>query len=294
LVAVSKENPGYLGRYRLLNVVNTGQTSQMWQAFHDGQNCFFAIKTLLDKFRRDREQVWYLKWEYAVGAKLEHDRVIRVHEYNVDRGTPYLAMEWFAAPNMKKRIQAGLESYGYLVPKMALQATEALAYFSSQGWVHRDVKPDNFLVSDDGDVKLIDFALAKPIKRGLAKLFTVRSKVQGTRSYMSPEQIRGLALDDRADLYSLACTLFELVSGKPPYTGTSQTDLLMKHLKAAPPSLEAANRNVTPEFAQLIRKAMSKKLSARHKSVTEFFEELQGVRILKRTPDPPQQVKKGD
>ena len=291
---MSKENPGYLGRYRLLNVVNTGQTSQMWQAYHDGTHQFFAVKTLLDKFRRAREQVWYLKWEYAVGAKLEHDRVIRVHEYNVDRGTPYLAMEWFAAPNMKKRIQAGLESYGYLVPKMALQATEALAYFSSQGWVHRDVKPDNFLVSDDGDVKLIDFALAKPIKRGLAKLFTVRSKVQGTRSYMSPEQIRGLALDDRADLYSLACTLFELVSGKPPYTGTSQTDLLMKHLKAAPPSLEAANRNVTPEFAQLIRKAMSKKLSARHKSVTEFFEELQGVRILKRTPDPPQQVKKGD
>ena len=289
---MSSEAPGYLGPYRLLNVVNTGQTTQMWQAYHDGLQRFFAVKTLLDRFRRSREQVGYLKWEYAVGLKLRHERIIQVHEYNTDRGAAYLAMEWFSAPNMKQRMRQGVDNIAHLIPKIVIQSTEALAYFNGCGWVHRDIKPDNFLVDDDGAVKLIDFALARRRKGILSKLFAPKTKVQGTKSYMSPEQIRGGALDDRADLYSLGCTLFELVAGRPPYTGASANDLLMKHLKAAPPSLESANRNATPEFAQLIRRTMAKKPSARPKSVGEFLTEVRAIRIFRRDPQPPQEVKK--
>jgi serine/threonine protein kinase len=289
---VSKASPGYLGSYRLLNVVNTGQTSQMWQAYHDGQQKFFAVKTLLEQFRRNREQIGYLKREYAVAGKIDHPRIIRVHEYGVDRGIQFLALEWFAAPNMKQRLRLGLNTYAHLIPKIVLQATEALAYLNGLGWVHRDIKPDNFLVDDNGEVKLIDFALAQRSKGVLAKLFARRAKVQGTCSYISPEQIRGKALDDRADLYSLACTLFEVVSGRLPYTGTNTNDLLTRHLRAAVPSLEAANRDVTPEFAQLIRRAMSKKPSARFKSVGEFYEELCKIKVFRRDPSPPEEVKK--
>ena len=289
---MSKATLGYLGPYRLLNPVNTGQTSQMWQAYHDGLQQFFAIKTLLDKFRKDREQVAYLKQEYAVGSKLHHERIIRFQEYGVDRGTPYLAMEWFSAPNMKNWIRQGIDTYAHLVPTIVLQASEALAYLNGLGWVHRDIKPDNFLVSDSGDLKMIDFALAQRNKGFLGKLIASKSKIQGTRSYMSPEQIRGEALDIRADLYSFGCTLFELVGGKPPYTGTNANDLLMKHLKAAPPALEAVNRNVTPEFAQLIRRTMAKEPAGRPKSTADFLAELRGIRVFRRDPTPPQEGKK--
>lgn len=284
------EAPGYIGPYRLLNVVNTGQTSQIWQAIHDGKGQFFGLKVPLDKFRRDREQVGYLRWEYAVGCKLDHPCIIRVVEYGVDRGTPFLAMEWFSAPNMKNRLRQGVEKIAHLIPKIVLQATEALAYFNNQGWVHRDVKPDNFLVGDNGDVKLIDFALAQRCRRGLTKLFAARSKlVQGTRSYMSPEQIRGKVLDDRADLYSLACTLFELVGGRPPFTGTTSNELLNKHLKSAAPPLDAVDKNVTPQFAQLLKRAMAKRPSERHKTVDDFLTELRMVKIFRQTPRPPQE-----
>jgi serine/threonine protein kinase len=289
---VSKATPSYLGSYRLLNVVNTGQTSQMWQAYHDGLQQFFAIKMLLEKYRKDREQIAYLKQEYAVGSKVVHERIIRVQEYSVERGIPFLALEWFSAPNMKVRVRQGLEAIGYMVPSIALGATEGLAHLGSQGWVHRDIKPDNFLVADDGAVKLIDFSLAVRCKGAWGKLLASKTKVQGTRSYMSPEQIRGGALDLRADVYSLACTLFELTSGRLPYTGTTTNDLLMKHLKATPPPLEAANPNVTPEFAQLIRRAMAKEPSARPKSAADFLIELRGIRVFRRDPPPPQETKK--
>lgn len=280
--------PGYIGPYRLLNVVHTGQTSQIWQAFHDGDQKIYGIKTLQGKFRRDREQLGYLRWEAAVGQKMVHERIVQIYLYASDRGNRYLAMEWFPAPNMKRRILAGIERIAHLVPKIIEQAAEGLAYFNQMGWVHRDVKPDNFLVTNDGQVKLIDFALAQRIKTGLSRLLAPRTKVQGTRSYMAPEQIRGVAQDIRTDVYGFGCTIHELLSGKPPYTGVSADELLRKHLKASPPSLEAFDRNVTPEFASLVRRSLSKEPSKRPQSMDDFLLEFRGIRVYKRAPRAPQ------
>jgi serine/threonine protein kinase len=290
---VTSATPGYLGPYRLLNVVHTGQTSQIWQAYHDGQQQRFGVKTLLDKFRKDREYARYLRWEYEVGQKVAHERIVQITEYGVDRGSPYLAMEWFPAPNMKQKIQNEGDKIAYLVPKIIEQAAEALRHFNDQGWVHRDVKPDNFLVGDDGQVKLIDFALARRATRGLTRLLGPKPPVQGTRSYMSPEQIRGIPVDQRADVYGFGCTVFELVAGKPPYTGTSADELLMKHLRAPPPSLEAAARNVTPEFALLVRRMLAKDPAARPQSVGDFIVEFRAQRIYKIPPRPPERVSSG-
>jgi serine/threonine protein kinase len=286
---VVRSVPGYLGPYRLLNVVHTGHASQIWQAYDDAQSRVVGVKTLLNLAETDRDEVRFLRQEYTVGHGIQHPRIIEMYAFDWDRGQPYLAMEWFAAPNMKQRMQQGMDKIAPLTPKIIEQAAEALAYFNRMGWVHRDIKPDNFLVTDEGEVKLIDFALAKRRRKGLAKWLTGRTRIQqGTKSYMSPEQIRGLPLDERSDLYSFACTLHELLSGKPPFTGTSVNDLLTKHLKTSPPSLEGANPNVTAVFAQLLRRSMAKNASARPESVDDFLREFRTMRVFRTTPKTPE------
>jgi len=279
---VTKAVPGYLGPYRLLNVVHSGPSTQIWRAFHDELKCLFAVKTLLEDYRQERHYVGYLRWEYKVGSRLACERIIRIREFASDHKVPYLAMEWFAGTTIKRRLRQGPEAVAALAPKIVEQAAEALAYFNGGGWIHCDVKPENFLVDDSGEVKMIDFALARRSPRLLGRLLASRSKVQGTKSYMSPEQIRGQPLDQRADLYSLACTFYELLAGRPPFTAPSAKELLSKHLKTPPPPLEAANRSVTPEFAQLIRWAMAKSPAERPRSTQEFYERVRGTPVFRR------------
>lgn len=286
---MNKKSPSHLGSYRLTKLVHDGEASQVWRAYHDGSQQFVGIKTLTEKYKRDRQRIRDLKWEHTIGAKLIHPSIIRIHEFGVDRGTPFLAMEWCASPNMKKRIHQGIDRIAHLLPKIIIQAAEALAYFNEQGWIHRDVKPDNYLIDDEGDVKLLDFALARRKRGFFGRLLSQRSKVQGTRSYMSPEQIRSFALDERADLYSFGCTIFHLVSGNPPFTGGNTNELLKKHLTARPPSLEVANPDVTPAFSGLIRATLAKKASDRPASVRSFLNQLQQVPLFQNTPKPPDQ-----
>lgn len=277
----------HLGPYRLLNIVKTGQTSQVWAVMDDRDKRRLAIKILLSEYRKDREHLGYLKQEALVGKTLDHPCVIKIFEFGVDHKIPYLVMEYFPAPNMKEVIQQVRGQVAYLMPKIIDGAAEGLAYFNQQGWIHRDVKPDNFLIIQEGDVKLIDFALAQRKKGMLGRLFGGRSKVQGTRSYMSPEQIRGEPLDERADVYSFGCTIFHLLAGRPPYTGANSNDLLNKHLRAQIPNLEAQDRNITPAFSELIRTTMSKDPKGRPDSMSKFLGEYRGLQLFKKPPSPP-------
>jgi serine/threonine protein kinase len=285
---VARGAPGNLGPYRLLNVVHTGHGSQIWQAYDDVKQCIVGVKTLRQLDRIDRQQVQFLRQEFLVGRAVHHPLVIEIYSFDWDRGQPYIAMEWFSAPNMKQRLLQGFDKFAPLMPKVVEQAAEALGHFHRAGWIHRDIKPDNFLVADDGQVKLIDFALAKRRRGGLARWFSPRTRLQqGTKSYMSPEQIRGLPLDQRSDLYSFACTLHELLSGKPPFTGANVNDLFMKHLRSQPPSLEVLNPNVVPAFAQLLRRSMAKDPRARPKSLDDFLTEFRIMRVFRSNPVAP-------
>jgi len=265
----------------------TGQTSQVWEAIHDATRKRYALKMLLSDFRRDREQIGYLKHEWEVGSKLGHPNVINLVDFSTKAETPFLVMEFFPWPNIKQYINQGVDRFAYMAPKIIELAATGLAYFSNEGWIHRDIKPDNYLMTDEGDIRLIDFALGIRPKRGLAKMFASKGKIQGTRSYMSPEQIRGQPLDQRADVYSFGCTAYEIVTGKRPYTGTSANDLLMKHLKAAPPPADAANRNITPEFSQLIQRTLTKNPDGRPESMTQFLREFKAIRVFQEPPRPP-------
>ncbi len=276
-----------LGPYRLLNIVKTGQTSQVWAVINDLNQDRMALKILLSEFRKDREHLAYLRHEFTVGKGMDHKRVMHITDHMVVGGIPFLAMEFFPYPNMKDVINQVRDHVGHLMPRMIEQAAEGLAYFNSQGWIHRDVKPDNFLVTDNGDIKLIDFALAQKQSSAISRLFAPKTKVQGTRSYMSPEQIRGRPLTPASDVYSFACTIYHLVGGVLPFTGTTSNELLNKHLKTPAPSIEAANRNTTPEFSELIRLSMSKRPENRPKSLADFLKEFKAIKVFKRPPQPP-------
>jgi len=284
---VAKAGLGYLGPYRLLKVIHSSQAGKVWQAYHDGQQKRFAIKTLEEKYYRDKEQLSLLKQEFAVGSKLEHPKIINIHALDNERGCPYLVMEWYPAPNLKSWVTSALERIAHRTTKIIDQSAEALGYLNSQGWVHRDIKPENFLVSKEGDVKLIDFGLAQRSRGGLGRLFARKSKVQGTRTYMSPEQIRGAALDIRADVYSFGCVVHELVNGKPPFTGTSTNELLNKHLKTPPPALDKLDDNIIPEFAKLVRRCLAKDPAERPDSVNDFRIQFRGMRVFRVDPRPP-------
>lgn len=275
-----------LGPYRLLNVVNAGQSSRLWQAYNDETREYVALKTLLDKFARNKSQIDILRWEYEVSSKLSDPLLIAIREFGIDRSskTPYLAMEWFPAPNIKMLINRGYAEYASHMEYILSGMLGSLMYLHEQGWVHRDIKPDNFLFHPEQGFKLIDFALAKRLPSGIGKIFAMKLKTQGTASYMSPEQIRGQAPDVRSDIYSLGCTFFELLTTKLPYSANSMNELLQKHIGGPIPSITARNKNLTPEVGNLMKLMLAKKADDRPKSIKELVGMLGGIRLFKKEP----------
>ncbi len=265
-------------------MIRAGKTCEVWEAINDAKGERLALKLLAGEHAADREEVAFLKHESQVTKGMDHPNVIKIYDFVASREYAYLVMELFAAPNLKQLINQGIESLQPLAPVIIRAAGKGLAYLHSQGWVHRDVKPDNFLVKPSGEVRLVDFALAVRRKGGLSRLFSPKTKIQGTRSYMSPEQIRGQPLDERADLYSFGCMIYELLGGKPPYTGSTTNQLLNKHLKSAVPPLGASNRNVHDDFAQLVRRLLAKKREERPDSMTDFLRDMLAVDVFKVPP----------
>lgn len=272
----------YIGPYRRLKRIRDGATCQIWEVIRDGDSKRLAAKLLQPEHAKKTEEIALLKHEFEVAQKFKHPNVIEIYEFNKDGDIAYLILELSQYKNLKLLLrEGGLEPLVPVIPKIVELAAEGLNYVHSQGWVHRDIKPDNYLVSEEGDVKLIDFAIAIRPPKGLAKLFSGRSKIAGTRSYMSPEQIRGEAIDFRSDIYSFGCMLYELVTGKVPYTGVSAEDLLGKHLRAPVPNPHAINSQLTPEFNSLVMRAMAKSRDDRPSSMDEFLKIFRTMRVFK-------------
>ena len=276
---------GYIGPFRLLEVVNRGQSCALWRAYDDEKREYIGIKTLLDSTAKQRSQVQLLEHEYKVASKFSHPNLIHIFHHDWHNRIPYIGMEWFSAINLKMWINRGYGTYCEHIPQIFLQATKALAYQHEQGWVHFDVKPDNFLFDPDTvTIKMIDFALARKITANFMKWFTLKGSIKGTASYMSPEQIRRLPANPHADIYSLGCTFYELLTTRLVFTGDTLSDLLNKHLSNLPPPVAQRNKNVTPEFAELLRMMLAKKTQDRPKDTNELLRILQKTRIFRRPP----------
>ena len=274
--------PEQLGPLKLVQQIGLGKHCQVWEAVDAKSRKQVAIKVIVPDMATDAGQRKLLEHELKVAKSLDHPTVIKIDRLSEEGGLPHLVMEYFPAANLKKQIAAGVEP---LVPKLQRIVTEtalALDHMHSRGWVHRDVKPDNVLAAADGQVKLIDLAIAAKASGFLGKLLGSKTLAQGSPSYMSPEQIRGEALDARSDIYSFGCVIFELISGRPPYTGADTNDLLNKHVSATVPAVDAFNKNATTACGKFLRQMLAKKPAERPASMKEVLQQLRAIRLVER------------
>jgi serine/threonine protein kinase len=269
--------------YRLAKHMATGQSSQVWEVVELSSHRHFAMKLLLPEKVDSPEHRRTLFHEAEVAQKLTHQNIIKIVKVIRDPKTPCFVMEFFPAGSLKARLIAKQSQFlREKLPDLLKQAATALAFTNAKGWVHRDVKPDNFLANSAGELRLIDFALATRIQKPslLGSLFGKKQKTMGTRSYMSPEQIRGQALDGRADVYSFGATCYELVTGRPPFRAATAQDLLNKHIHEKPISPQNYNPEVTEEFARLVLQMLGKKREDRPRDFHEILMALRGLRVF--------------
>jgi serine/threonine protein kinase len=273
-------SPDVIGGYKIQKAMATGHTSQVYEVVEQASGRHFAMKVLLPEKIKDPVHRHLLFHEAEVGIKLAHPNIIKIIKLVKDPRNPYFVMEFFPAGNLEFRIQNKkwdfIKEFGHSILK---QAATALAYMNASGWVHRDIKPANIMVNSAGEVRLIDFALAQRISRG--GLFKRKGQAAGTRSYMSPEQIRGQALDGRADIYSYGVSAYELATGRPPFRANTPMDLLRKHLTEKPDSPQVHNPDVTDEFAELVLRMLAKKKQDRPKDFHEVLMKLRTIKIFK-------------
>jgi serine/threonine-protein kinase len=277
----------FVGPYRMYHLIRAGALFEIWAVRPVAENTAYAMKWLPPGERHARSSAAELRHEFAVGKTLDHPAIIKTYDYGTGKDGTYLIMELFKTPNLKQQIHEGVQKLHWRLEVILDQAAASLDHMHEKGWVHRDVKPDNFLVAENNDVRLIDFNLSRKIKKGLGKMFGNKMTVQGTYSYMPPEQIRGQACDARTDVYSFGCMVYELISGKMPFTGTSPSELLNKHLRSKPSPLGMLEKNVQPEFAELVHRMLAKDPKDRPETLREFRRELKAGRCFHIKPQPP-------
>ena len=225
-----------IGGYRYIRTIHPGATSVVMEVLQEGTQRRFALKQLLASRAEDRDEYKAFMHEAKLGMELRHPNLIRVYEFVKDPIQPYFVMELFTGYHLKMPIA---RPSIYPMPKTQLhriieQAGSALAYMHDRGWVHRDVKPENILFNKSGEVRVIDYALARRMATGLLKMFEGKIPRQGTKTYMSPEQIRCQSPAPAADIYSFGITCYELACGRPPFRANSSQELLEKHLSERP------------------------------------------------------------
>lgn len=274
--------PEQIGPLKLVQQLGMGRHCQIWEARDGAAAKPVAVKVVVPDMAADPLQRKLLAHEFKVLKSLDHPTIIRAERQVEEGGLPLLVMELFPHANLKKQIAAGVEQLAPRLQRIVTEMALALDHVHARGWVHRDVKPDNVLAAPDGQVKLIDLAIATKSSGFLGKLLGGGTQAQGSPSYMPPEQIRGQSLDARSDIYSFGCVLFELLAGRPPYAAPTANELLNMHVSAPVPSINAFNRNATTSVSEFLRRLLAKKPSARPGSMKEVLKQLRSIRLLEK------------
>jgi serine/threonine protein kinase len=269
--------PAQLGSLKLVRQLGVGKHCQIWEAIDGVASTPVAVKVVDPEMAQDVGQRRLLAHEFKVATGLAHPGLVRIDRFRDEAGLPLLVMELFPHDNLKRQVAAGVEQLAPRLQRIAMETAMALDHMHGRGWVHRDVKPDNILAAADGKVKVIDLAIASR-RPGLLGALWGGQQAQGSPSYMAPEQIRGGRVDPRADIYSLGCTFYELVTGEVPYSAVTTNDLLNKHISAPVPSVTLHKPSFPTAAARLISRMMAKRPADRPGSMQDVIAEVRTFR----------------
>jgi len=272
-----------ISHYRILNKLGAGGMGEVYLAEDTKLERKVAIKCLPPKSLADEKARKRLIREAQLAAKLDHPNICAIHEHLEEDNQSFIVMQYIEGEPLSEKIQRKPFTLRESLD-VVLQVAEALAEAHSQGIIHRDIKPQNILVTPRGQVKVLDFGLAKFQPRheaiGQAKtqlLLTEAGVMLGTVRYMSPEQARGLSVDARSDLFSLGTLLYECLAGKPAFTGATCLEIGAQVIHVDPPAPSRFNPSVPPEVDHLTLKMLAKEPEARYQSADELIGVLHNV-----------------
>jgi eukaryotic-like serine/threonine-protein kinase len=266
-----------VGRYEIIREIGQGAMGIVYEARDPKIQRRLAIKTVRfsDEFEEDRVKEVKRRFmqEAEIAGQLSHPSIVSIYDVGEDYDLTYLAMEYLEGNDLRKYCSVGyllsLKKVLYIISEVAL----ALDYSHTQGVVHRDIKPGNIMLLDNGKVKVTDFGIAKAVTATQTK----SGVILGTPNYMSPEQINGEEIDGRSDLFSLGAVMFEMLTGQVPFHGKNITNLLYEITQVKHPSVREINPKIPKVCEQVLDKALSKKAENRFERGSEFAKYLSAM-----------------
>lgn len=264
-----------ISHYKILERLGAGGMGTVYKAEDTKLKRTVALKFLLAEITREPQAKARFVHEAQAASALDHPRIGTIYEINeTEDGHMFIAMAYYEGVTLAQKIAAG--------PVSALEACEIVTHVAyglmtahSKGIVHRDIKPANIIITNDGFLKIVDFGLAK---LGGATRITKEGTSMGTPAYMSPEQVKGLEVDHRSDIWSLGLILYELVTGKLPFRGDNEMTLLYNIVNEEPLPVGQFNTRVPLELETVIHKAIAKAPDDRYASMQEMYEDLNRIR----------------
>jgi serine/threonine-protein kinase len=265
------------GRYRLEARIGTGGMSSVYRALDETLERPVAIKLMNREIASDSDQLERFRREARAVAQLSHPHIVGVIDYGEDQGRPYIALEYVEGETLKERIRRNGELDIAEAVAYAIEIARALGAAHARHIVHRDVKPQNVMIDEEGSAKVTDFGIARSLDDdGL----TADGRVLGTTDYVSPEQALGHDVTGQSDLYSLGIVLYEMLTGSVPFRGENQVAVAMKHVREELPDVQTLRPEVSASLAAVVDRATAKDLQERYRSDEELIADLEDVLAL--------------
>ncbi len=267
-----------LGSYLIQEELGKGGMGAVYKARHRQMKRNVAIKVLKPELLDSEEAIQRFQREVEAAAKLEHENIVTAYDAGEDNGVRFLVMQYVDGADLSKTVRTGGPLSVETAVQYVTQGARGLAYAHNQGVVHRDIKPANLMLTTADVVKVLDMGLARIASEVQQTGLTASGTIMGTVDYMAPEQAMDTRqADGRADIYSLGCTLYFLLTGDVLYKGESVVSILIAHREAPVPSLSAARDDVPPELDAVFQQMVAKDPAARFQSVNELLEALQNI-----------------